>query len=78
MTLLKDDELRVQQPAGEQAPGDGERQQGHGVDAEEALVRLEWRGRQDAVSGGSLGDQDQQYEDLQGNLEKCLESWKEK
>ena len=41
MALLEDDELRVQEPAGQQAPGYGELQQGQGVNAEGALVRLE-------------------------------------
>ena len=38
--LLKHDELHVQDPAGEQAPRDGEVQQGDGVNTKGALVRL--------------------------------------
>ena len=75
--LLKHDELHVQDPAGEQAPGDRELQQGDGVNAKGALVRLERRGREDAASRGRLGGQDQEYEELQGYLDKCLKSWKE-
>ena len=40
-TLLKDYELGVKEPAGEQAPWDGEAKQCDGVDAKCALILLE-------------------------------------
>ena len=64
----------MQDPTGEQAPGDGEVQEGDRVNAKGALVRLKRCGRQDAVSCGRVGGQDHEYEDLQSYLDKCLKT----
>ena len=64
----------MQEPAGDHAPGYGDVQQGDGVNTEGALVRLERCGRQDAVYGGRVGEQDQEDEDLEGHLDERLES----
>ena len=73
-TLLEDDELSVQDAAGEHAPGDGDVQELDRVDAKGALVLLERCGREDAVSSGGVGEQDQEDEDLKGHLDERLKS----